>query len=294
MQIKLVFDHSGDEIIFDAVNPEVAEYYIDNLDKINSNKFTSQREFKVPSLVNELHQSICGINEYLPKLIGQELKVSTELDYLNQDLLNELHAHFVNSQSCLFDVQAARMDSDEFVRNAAETLHSALPDDRLIVQFGEVLAKLNLDRSFGKVNTDIHSLENGFFDLRFGTNKWVQFSNPFPKTILTNTIAHLQITFNHLGRPLYNKYKYFDTHLDHDDENSYNELLGFVSINLSRVQTIELSKEYVEWCSTHNKEPSGEFLNIGYIPNLAENLTKYRQLIYKNLKIQNKFSIHKG
>jgi hypothetical protein len=91
---------------------------------------------------------------------------------------------------------------------------------------------------------------------------------------------------------LYNKYQTFDTDLQYNDENSYNELLGFVSLHLVPPQTIPLSKEYTDWCVTHNKKPSGDYLNIGNIPDLKKHLTDYRLVVFRNLLQPNSFSIN--
>jgi hypothetical protein len=105
---------------------------------------------------------------------------------------------------------------------------------------------------------------------------------------------NLKLSFNHLGRTLYDKFINFDVNLEHNDENSFNELLGFVTISLTPTQTIPLSLEYVNWCKQHNRTPIGNYLNIGNIPNISENLTKYRIIIFRNLLKNNKFSINKG
>jgi hypothetical protein len=80
--------------------------------------------------------------------------------------------------------------------------------------------------------------------------------------------------------------------LEHDDENSFDQLLGFVDLKLLPAQTIPLSQEYQQWCRTMNQVVCGNNLTLGNIPDLHERLTEYRQLIYKNLKSNNNFLIH--
>ena len=139
----------------------------------------------------------------------------------------------------------------------------------------------------------VHQLEISFKEVKFEVTdqNWIEFTNPFGKEILTNNINNFSISFNHLGRTLYNKFVYFDSNLEFDDENSFNELLGFVSIKLEQPQTIPLSSEYVNWCKHHNRVPSGDYLNIGNIPNLVEKLTDYRTIIFRNTLQNNAFSI---
>ena len=90
---------------------------------------------------------------------------------------------------------------------------------------------------------------------------------------------------------MYDKYQTFDTDLQYNDENSFNELLGFVSLHLVPSQTVPLSKEYTDWCNTHDKIPSGEYLNIGNIPNLEKHLKDYRLVVFRNLLQYNSFKI---
>jgi hypothetical protein len=80
--------------------------------------------------------------------------------------------------------------------------------------------------------------------------------------------------------------------LKHNDENSFDQLLGFVDLKLLPAQTIPLSREYQQWCQSINQVASGDNLTLGNIPDLPDRLTEYRHLIYKNLKNNNNFSIH--
>ena len=77
-----------------------------------------------------------------------------------------------------------------------------------------------------------------------------------------------------------------------DDENSFDNLYGIVDINLKPPETILYSKEYLKWCRLHNREPIGDYLNIGNIVDLVDKLTMYRQIIFRNLLNKNSFSIH--
>ena len=105
----------------------------------------------------------------------------------------------------------------------------------------------------------IHALETSFNiinyqDLNQISDIWTIIAdNPFPKNILTNNTANLSLTFNHPGRTLYNKYTNFDVNLKYNDENSYNQLLGFVTLSLAPPQTIPLSVEYINWCNSQEK-----------------------------------------
>jgi hypothetical protein len=163
---------------------------------------------------------------------------------------------------------------------------------------GVVIQKLGMKNFYDNINLDLHELESAVAKNKFCTadQSWIEFENIFGTDILTNNINHFSLSFNHLGRTLYNKFLQFDHDLVFDDENSFDQLLGFVEITLQPAQTIPLSVEYVDWCCAHNKTPSGDKLNIGNIPDLPKRLTDYRKIIFQNTLQNNTFSIqlHKG
>ena len=136
-----------------------------------------------------------------------------------------------------------------------------------------------------------YDLENIFSNVEFSVGEWIEFFNPFPKRYLTNNICNLRFSGHHLGRFLENKFDTFDHALEFDDENSFNNFSGFVRIRLAVPQTIPFSTEYIAWCKKVNREPIGKYFNIGNIPDLMENLTKYRQIIFRNSLQNNIFSI---
>ena len=295
MQIKLVFENSGDELTFTAINHEVAEYYIDKLNQYNNNNFAVQDSIdqQISRNISSLRQSIIDANSFIHLLTGNKLDVSySDDDFLDQKLLNQLHANWVNSHYSQYNVQQNTHSEDPAVRELAEKLHTMLPDEISII--GTALSKLDLLGKYDRMNMAIHALEESFNYIKFKTSIWYSVPNPFPKSVLTNDVCNLRIAFNHLGRTLYNKYINFDNSLGYNDENTYDELLGFVGVYLSRPQTIQLSTEYIAWCRERNIEPTGNFLNIGNLPDIDTRLTEYRQLIYRNTKSNNRITLIKG
>jgi hypothetical protein len=295
MKFQIAFENSGDVIDFVSVNFRVLEYYVDQLNQHNQNSFSIQNKswaHIVDQRIEQLHLTLGSVNSWIEELTDWRYDVFESGQYLDQHNLNKLHADWVCSQSQIYDVDAKRQQHD--FSGTAELIHDMFPDSERFVTIGNLLSKLNKMSEYADINLSVHALEQSFNQLRFemSDGSWQQFSNVFDKSVLTNNVANFSLTFNHLGRTLYNKFQNFDLDLEHDDENSYNELLGFVSISLLQPQTIPLSMEYQEWCQFHGREPFGDNLNLGNIPDLHKNLTHYRQLIFKNLKNNNNFSIH--
>jgi hypothetical protein len=296
MKFSLVFNNSGDVIPFDPVNQEVLDFYIDQLTHQNLNNFSPVNQNLGKSIlqqVNAIKLSIQQVNEWLFDLTDTQFEVYDSEGYLDQRVLNHIHSQWVQIQSMPYDIQKKRKQYN--FTGIAEQIHDMFPDDIQMPAVGVVIDRIGKKNIFDSLNAShVHKIET-LFKIKYQvSNSWTKIAdNHFPKKILNNNISNLSISFNHLGRTLYNKFVNFDHALEHDDENSYNELLGYVTLNLQPSETIGYSNEYLTWCKSHNKEPIGDFLNIGNVPDLYENLTKYRIIIFKNLLAGNSFSIYK-
>ena len=175
-----------------------------------------------------------------------------------------------------------------------KNLLDLLPDDIKDVPLGTALSKLGKLGEYGQINRLVHKIETSFMHLNFSVvdEEWVEFPNPFKKSnTLSNNLAHFRMHPHHLGRLLYEKFIAFDNDFSHNDENSYNELLGFVSLHFVQSQTIPVSSEYITWCKQNGKEPLGYYLNLGNIPDIDSKLEDYRMIAHRNVLDGNHFSI---
>jgi len=295
MNFSLTFDNSGDSIDFVSTNPDLVEYYIDQLDQRKANSFCVQNSTwadLVTQDIDHLHTVLKEVNNWIEELTDWHYDVFEPDNYLNQKNLNRFHANWVKSKNQIYDIDAKRQQNN--FTGVAEHVHDMFPDDERFVVLGNLLTKLNRSQQYDQINLAVHKLESRFNQINFGMSdgSWQEFSNIFNKSLLTNNVANFTLTFNHLGRTLYNKFQTFDLDLDHDDENSFDQLLGFVDIRLVPAQTITFSSEYQQWCRSVDRVACGDNLTMGNIPDLPDRLTEYRQMIYKNLKNNNNFSIH--
>lgn len=295
MNFSLTFDNSGDSIDFVSTNPGLIEYYVDQLNQQKANSFCVQNSTWVESVtqdINHLHLVLEEVNTWIEELIDWRYDVFESEDYLDQQNLNKFHAKWAQSHKQIYDIDDKRLKNN--YKGIAEHIHAMFPDDERSIVLGNLLHKLNKSIQYDQVNQAIHKLESCFNQINFETSDayCYEFPNMFDRSMLTNNIANFNLTFRHLGRTLYNKFQTFDLNLEHDDENSFDQLLGFVDLRLVPAQTIPFSCEYQQWCHTMNRVACGDNLTLGNIPDLSERLTEYRQLIYKNLKNNNNFSIH--
>lgn len=293
MNINLVFDNSGDVLEFCSINSQIVEYYIDFLNSNNTNSFSNNQKARtITEAINNLHSATLKVNRVIGKFTGTLIPTYDYLEYLDQSILNKLHADWVNLYSIKYNIDILRSSKNKEIVDIGEQLHYMFPDDIRNIPLGTLLDKLKLSNLYSSVNECIHILETRFNKVKFTTTQWLEVKNIFSKDILTNNICNLTIAFNHLGRTLYNKFETFDNNLQANDENSYDQLLGFIEVKIVKPQTIPLSREYIAWCKKLNKVPSGNFLNIGNLVDTDTKLTKYRQVMYNNLKYNNSCSLH--
>jgi hypothetical protein len=295
MNFSLTFDNSGDSIDFVSVNHDLVEYYVDQLNQRKTNSFRVQYSAWADSVTQDIDYLLSvleDVNDWIEELVDWRYETFELEHYLDQKNLNILHAKWADSRKKIYDINDKRLKHN--YTGMAEHIHAMFPDHERSILLGNLLHKLNKSNQYDQINQAVHKLEARFNQINFETSDayHYDFPNMFDKSVLTNNIANFNLSFNHLGRTLYNKFQTFDLNLEHDDENSFDQLLGFVDIRLVPAQTIPLGIEYQQWCQTMNRVACGDNLTMGNIPDLPDRLTEYRQMIYKNLKNNNNFSIH--
>ena len=308
MNFSLIFENSGDEIPFFATNPGLLEYFVDTINNNYVNKFSyypaldfdgrPSRELvkNVTECIQSLQQESKNCNEWIQEIMEWRIPILEFDEYLDQQNLNKLHEQVVNWKYDTYEVHTNYREKGP--DSIAQKLHDMFSDDITSVTFGCIISRLGLEKEFNRINLLLHRLENQFTKVNFKVDSVdrgsLEFDNPFPTNIVTNNICNLSLTFWHLGRALYDKFQKFDLNYEYDDENTFSQLTGSVELNLLPPETIPFSKEYVAWCNRNNKVPSGTIIELGNIPNLYENLTKYRKIVFHNLLSNNAFSIQKG
>ena len=292
MKFVLAFENSGDTIPFTGVNNDIVEYFVDQLNARNANRFAVTDGFsdRIASNIQHLADSIADINCWIFEILDHDIGTYLPEEYLDQTVLNRLHRDWAKSQNKVYPIAYKRKKYKN--SKQSELIHSLFNDDTPMPTVGTVLSQMNLLARYNQINEGIHELEQNVSSelICFSTN-WVEFKNPYPETVLTNDVCNFKIAFHHLGRALYEKYINFDLELDFDDENNFDELVGAVSICLRPEQTVPFSQEYVSWCQHHQRTPTGMGINAGSIDNLSTHLTQYRQILFRNSRQNNKFSI---
>jgi hypothetical protein len=291
MEFKIVFEISGDELPLIAAYPDLVEYYVDFLEKNQINKFNNTNFYEdISEKIEELSDAIQETNSRLVNIIDPIL-INDKEKLINQEFLNALHEKWVLFQPQLVNINELYNSPETNQKKIGEILHHWYPDDIHTITKGEMLTAIDFRKIYDKINLRIHDIEDIFYNIEFVTSNWVKTANIFPKKYISNNIFNLNIAFNHLGRTQYNKFLHWDHDLIYKDENSFNELLGCVELKLQPPQTIDYSIEYKKWCNKHKVIPTGNYLNLGNLINLGDNLWDYRKIVYRNLKYNRSFSL---
>lgn len=297
MNFSLVFINSGDYLSFKATNPEIADYFIDRLDELDQRVFypmSPGQGSRIQQRLDNFKNDIEQINQWFELLTSKKYpEFSDPTDYLDQRLLNFLHAFWVGSMRWKYDIDQQRIQKNhtEFV----EKIHDMFPDDQRTPFLSTVLSRLGLLDQYNRLNEPhIHGIERSFSDMAFHvtSDEWIEWPNPFVDST-SNNICNLYLRFNHLGRTLDYKYESFDFDLEFDDENSFNEILPIVGVSLTPPRTIPHAVEYLDWCKEKNRKPVGNQISLGNVINLYENLKEYRIIILRNLLNNNGFILQK-
>lgn len=295
MKFSIVFANTGDTIPFNAINPDVLEYYVNYLQQHQLNNFRIKDRIHFNNLndkISKLHKGLIDANQWLEQLFGIQLRTFSHNDYLDQNNLNFLHSEWVKIQSYICDIDKCRSLGN--CQELPNLLHKLYPDNIRYPVLGDVIVKIGVKEQFDSLNTPlIHGIEAGFNNIVFKcSDEWIEFRNPFPKSIITNDQCNLFLPFAHLGRTQFDKFLNYGSLVDETDENTFNELLGIVELSLAKPQRHQYSKEYIDWCNDNQREPTGGLIPLGNIPNLVTDLKEYRIIVLRNATANNSFYIN--
>ena len=299
MKFSLVFNNTGDCIPFQVVhNCDLFEFFVqksinDNQNQFSDNQITAQ---KVKKGLTDLHWALSNTNEVLYDLAGINFPQDDNLEnYLDQRLLNRIHAEWVSSQNHIVPVHQLRFGQNLNSVRLGEQLHNQFPDDISETRLAVAMKHLGRIVSYEEVNMSVHRLESIFSDpIEFNAaDKWKVFDNPFRNTSMISTQDRMNFSFGYtyVGRHLYNKFEYFDMNLECNDHYNYETLEYSFNINLQQPETVAFSPEFLSWCNQHGKQPMASQIPIANVINLDKHLTSYRKIIYNNSQQNNSASI---
>jgi hypothetical protein len=299
MKFSLVFENTGDSIPFEVIyNHELFEFFVENSISNNQNKFSDQQKIakQVSKGLTDLQWALSNTNEVLYDLVGINFSQSDNLEkYLDQNLLNRIHAEWVFSQNHRVQVHQLRFSQNLNSARLGEKLHDQFPDEISETKLAVVMQHIGRIFPYEEVNMAIHRLEKIFTSpIAFDAGaKWEIFDNPFHKTSMVSTADRVNFAFGYtyVGRQLLNKFEYFDMNLDCNDHYNYETLEYSFNLSLQQPETIAFSPEFLAWCKQHNRQPMANQIPIANMIDLDKHLTKYRKILYNNSQANNSASI---
>ena len=299
MKFSLVFENTDDSIPFEVIyNHELFEFFVKKSISNNQNKFSDQQKIakQVSKSLTDLQWALSNTNEVLYDLVGINFPQSDNLEtYLDQSLLNRIHAEWVFSQNHRVQVHQLRFSQNSNSAKLGEQLHDQFPDEIVEAKLAVVMQHIGRIYPYEEVNTSVHRLESIFTNnIEFDANgKWEVFDNPFQKTSMISNLDQMNFTFGYtyVGRQLYNKFKYFDMNLDCKDHYNYETLEYSFNVNLQQPETVVFSPEFLAWCKRHNRQPMASQIPIANVIDLDKHLTEYRKILYNNSQANNSASI---
>ena len=252
---KLVWSSTGDVIKLNPSNNDVYNYFVEQLNKNNLNRYP-MLNLGFVNLSQEL-QTNFGLAQ---KLFRNRLNSSAfdfEFDASNQEHLNSLHRRWVK-------------------------VHQEFP------YIGK-LFDTQIPGVLNRINKLIHAIEGLTQTVEIESPDSTKvIPNPFGTDILKYGIFNLSIAFNNLGRTSYNKWINGDTTQDTDTNNFFE---FYTTLRFKTLPPTEqlAPKEYQQWCQTYSIPCVGNQMPLANFDKLDENLLQYRQLFYKNSLVENNF-----
>jgi len=258
--MKFVWAESGDELLLETDKPDLFEFYVSTLNTEKLNHFTPFSTGISQGCITDFEEVYNEVQQILSRF-----KVNIfndKIDPFNQTFLNKTHTAWVElSKDQPKIITALRLMGEDYVDK------------------------------FRNINDLIHYIES-MFEFN-GFNKEVDHwrtPNPFGTDILSFDRYNIGIVYHNLGRQQYERFLNWD--LSWQGRDDFSALTGEVEINLSKPEHRPPSKEYVDWCTEHNYEVIGHFCPLANFKDLWPNLTKYREIMFKNVLSRNNFFFH--
>lgn len=270
MQLKLVWNDTEDSLIFDVVNEQLTQWFVQTSNTLGSNEYTVGTQ-----IVDELS-----------KPLDTEKLIQEEIDYITK-----------------VNVYLRRLKMPEFIfptswysQSELNRLHKDWAEHRLKwPKMSEVFYKIDpeLFGAYQEMNCHIHFIEKSF-RYKFRDEKYWRTDNPFKKQSYQWAVSNLYLTYPGHGRFAFEKFENLDT--DNDmwrDDCNWDNIDPFLEMNLVRPYNTNPPTEFLEWCKANNLVPHGSSIPLANLHDWKNTLTQARQVATKNVKIpNNSFSLH--
>lgn len=268
MKLKLSWNVTGDDLYFDIINNDLAEWFVEK-SSILGNRYSIgdmvidiiRRPTATENLIKEEIEYITKINDVFKKLKIPLITLPT--DWFDQKQLNKLHKDWTETRW-------------------------KWP------KLSEILFKMDRDlfKSYQEMNCHIHLIERSHVYLFRDFNHW-SVDNPWPNRRYDWQVSHLYLEYPGHGRLAFEKFQWSDTDDDWErDLNNWKNIDAFLGMSLRKPYKEEPPREFLEWCQSKNLVPHTYTIPLANLENWEKELAQARQIVRKNVNIAgNYFSL---
>lgn len=268
MKIKLSWTDTKDHLIFNCINEDICEWFVQKSQEFNSKFNISGMVTDIPvrsddtlKRISEISADIDRVNDFLPTL--NQPTITKPTDWYDQKQLNNLHKEWAQTNF-------------------------------RVPKIAELLFKLDrtLFDAYQETNCHIHLIENSFqYTFRDNNHHW-RLKNPFKDKFYDWHESHLFLLYPGHGREAFEKFLNLDNDRFDDDWCNWDNIDSFIGIKLNRPYKLEPPKEFLDWCKLQNNMiPHRSTLPLANLEDWETNLSRARKLFIENNQIVDNYFI---
>jgi hypothetical protein len=268
MKLKIIWQATGDELLFDITNKEFVKWFVE----------ISQQRGNRYSVGDQIIDQISA-----PK--NTQSLIDEEIKYIDT----------VNTALASLKMPIFAKPDNWYDQRQLNTLHKEWSKTKLKwPRLTELLYKLDkkLFEAYQEMNCHIHLIESSFvYSFRDQTN-W-RVPNPFKDQYFPWESSNLYVKYPGHGRFAFEKFVNLDVYDDIlDDDCNWDNVDAYIGMNFRRPYQKTPTTEFLNWCKEKNLVPFDGTISLGNLADWEHSLTTARQVNEKNVNItDNYFSL---
>jgi hypothetical protein len=265
MKIKLTWESTEDVLLFDVINSNLAAWFVQNSQKLG-NRYS------------------------LGDQVIDTIRQSSDTNRLIQEEITYIET--VNKQLARLKMPVFELPSNWYDQRQLNKLHKDWGETRLKwPKLTELFYKIDkkIFEAYQEMNCHIHLIEDSFL-YRFRDPTHWRISNPFKDDTYDWEVCHLYISYPGHGRFAFEKFQNMDVYDDiYRDNVNWDNIDASIGMNLVRPYKESPPQEFLDWCKEKDLIPHCGTLPLANLVDWKENLTVARQIVAKNVTIQNNY-----
>jgi len=265
MKIQLTWKLTNDTLLFDVINQELANWFVQ----------TSQRLGNRYSIGDQIIDTLIA-KPSTSKLIEEEIT----------------YIETVNKQLTLLKMPVFDLPSNWYDQRQLNKLHKDWGESRQKwPKLTELFYKIDkkIFEAYQEMNCHIHLIEQSF-SYKFRDPVHWRVNNPLKDTGYNWETCHLYINYPGHGRQAFEKFENLDIYDDiYRDNVNWDNIDGFIGMNLVRPYKKTPPQEFLDWCKEKKLTPHTVTLPLANLVNWEYDLTMARQMITENVIIQDNY-----